>query len=150
MKSPIRNRTAALGIAAVAGLAGIGLTSGPALANGAESASASSSVDPQSADFPDDTKEYADEMVRAWGEDDMMRVNEYASSDAVDILLDHGNDHAAHWKYTSFEGAMGTAWHNYENTVTGETMSVAVSNFEPADGGRRGEAHAVGTVHFND
>lgn len=149
MKSTIRNRAAALGIATAAGLAGIGLASGPALADGAASAAASS-ADQQSADYPSDTKEYADELVRAWGEDDIIRVKQFASSDAVDTLIDHGNDHGAHWKYTGGESAAGTVYVDYKNTVTGETMSVAVSNVDPADGGRRGEAHAVGNIQFDD
>lgn len=150
MKTTIRNRAAALGIATVAGLAGVGLATGPAMADSAGSASASSSADQQSADFPSDTKEYADELVKAWGADDITRVKEFASSDAVDTLIDHGNDYGKHWKYTGSEGAAGTAWNEYKNTVTGETMSVAVSNVDPDDGGRRGEAHAVGTVQFDD
>ncbi|MBM6590596.1 hypothetical protein [Brevibacterium sp. RIT 803] len=152
MKTTIRNRTAALGIAAVAGLAGIGLASGPALAAPAPAEGTSSAADaaPQSVHFPTDTGIYADELVRAWGADNADRVEAFASPQVVEALNEHGNEDATHWVRTGGDGAAGTIYSTYENTVTGETMSVGVSNEEVSNGGEWGAPHGVHKVQFGN
>jgi hypothetical protein len=155
MKTTIRNRSAALGIATVAGLAGIGLASGPALADSpdlADSASqtASSVADPQSTTYPEDSGDYADAFVIAWGNDNTDRVKDLSSDKASDALEQHGSDEVTHWNRMGGDGAAGTIYVDYENTVTGEKMSVAVSNVDPSDGGHKGEAHAVRNFQFDD
>ncbi|MDN5661366.1 MAG: hypothetical protein L0G72_11415, partial [Brevibacterium aurantiacum] len=140
MKTTIRNRAAALGITAVAGLAGIGLASGPALAAPAPAAVTSTAADaaPQSVHYPTDTGIYADELVRAWGADNSERVEAFASPQVVEALNEHGSKNATHWVRTGGDGAAGTIYSDYENTVTGETMSVGVANEEVSNGGEWG------------
>lgn len=155
MKNTIRNRAAALGIATVAGLAGIGLASGPALADSpdlADSASqtANSAAAPQSTTYPEDAGDYADSFVIAWGNDNTDRVKDFSTEKVVDALEQHGSDEVTHWAQVGGDGAAGTIYVDYENTVTGEKMSVAVSNLDPSDGGHKGEAHAVRNVQFTD
>ncbi|HCG54850.1 MULTISPECIES: hypothetical protein [Brevibacterium] len=150
MKTTIRNHAAALGIAAVASLAGIGLASGPALAAPAPAEGTSTAADaaPQSVHFPTDTGIYADELVRAWGADNADRVEAFASPQVVEALNEHGNEDATHWVRTGGDGAAGTIYSTYENTVTGETMSVGVSNDEVSNGGEWGAPHGVHKVQF--
>lgn len=133
MKTNIRNRVAALAIAGIAGLAGIGLAGGPALAAPASTVTTSDAT-PQSVHFPTDTGVYADELVRAWGAGNTDRVEAFASTQAVDVLGEHGNENATHWVKTGSNGAAGTIYSEYENTVTGETMSVGVANEEVSTG----------------
>lgn len=150
MKSTIRNRAAALGIATVAGLAGIGLAGGPALADSTPGTTVSTQTKSQSDYYPTNSGDYADEFVRAWGAGDMDRVKNLASADAVDVVSEHGNDHGTSWKYTGGEGAAGTYYDDYTNTVTGEKMTLAVSNLGASDGGKLGTKHAVGNVEFDN
>ncbi|SMX81899.1 hypothetical protein [Brevibacterium aurantiacum] len=150
MKTTIRNRAAALGIATVAGLAGIGLASGPTLAAPAPAAATSADAEPQSVHYPTDTGIYADELVRAWGAGNTDRVEGFATPQVVDALSDHGNEDATHWVKTGSDGAAGTIYSDYENTVTGETMSVGVANEEVSNGGEWGAPHGVHKVQFGN
>ncbi|MDN6373750.1 MAG: hypothetical protein L0K12_12635 [Brevibacterium aurantiacum] len=152
MKTTIRNRAAALGITAVAGLAGIGLASGPALAAPAPAAVTSTAADaaPQSVHYPTDTGIYADELVRAWGAGNSERVEAFASPQVVEALNEHGSKNATHWVRTGGDGAAGTIYSDYENTVTGETMSVGVANEEVSNGGEWGAPHGVHKVQFGN
>lgn len=149
MKTTIRNRAAALGIAGIAGLAGIGLASGPALA-ASTSESAAADVKPQSVYYPRDATEYADELVIAWGQGNTERVEAFASEDAAAELADHGDENATHWDRTGGEGAAGTTYVDYENTVTGEKLSVGVSNQALENGDEWGAPNAVHKVQFTD
>lgn len=148
MKTTIRNRAAALGVAAVAGIAGIGLASGPALAAPAPVAATTADAAPQSVHYPTDTGIYADELVRAWGAGNTNRVEGFATPQVVEALNDHGNEKGTHWVKTGIDGAAGTIYSNYENTVTGETMSVGVANEEVSNGGEWGASHGVHNVAF--
>lgn len=150
MKTTIRNRAAAAGIAAVAGLSGIGLASGPALAAPPPATATSADAEPQSVHFPTDTGRYADELVRAWGAGNIDRVEAFASPHVVGVLSNHGNENATHWVQTGSEGAAGTIYVDYENTVTGEKMSVGVANEAVSNGGEWGEPHGVHKVQFTD
>lgn len=149
MKTTIRTRAAALGIAGIASLAGIGLASGPALAaSGPEAAAAD--VKPQSVYYPTNALKYADELVIAWGQGNTDRVEAFASEDAAAKLADHGNAHGTHWKRTGAEGAAGTTYVDYENTVTGEKLAVGVSNQALEDGDEWGAPNAVHQIQFTD
>ena len=155
MKTTTRNRAASLGIAAIAGLAGIGLASGPALAASApaEASSAetvSADVGTQSVYYPTDAVKYADELVVAWGRGNMSRVEGFASANVFSELSNHGSDEAKHWKRVGGEGAAGTTWVDYENTVTGEKMGVGVSTEAVHNGGEWGTPHGVHKIQFTD
>lgn len=155
MKTTIRHRAAALGIAAVAGLTGLGLATGPAMAADSGAAdssnrSAASDVDTQSVYYPTDPVKYADELVVAWGQGDTDRVEAFASPQVAEKLEAHGDDDVTHWDRVGGEGAAGTTYVEYENTVTGETMTLglpteAVTN--PDD--EWGTPNAVHKVQFD-
>lgn len=150
MKTTIRNRAAALGIAGIAGLAGIGLASGTALVTSPSAAATTEAQQPQSVHYPTDAVDYADELVIAWGAGNISRVQAFASKDAVAVLSGHGNADATHWDRTGAEGAAGTTYVDYENTVTGQTMAVGVSSEAVSNGGEWGEPHGVHSVQFSD
>lgn len=155
MKTTLRNRAAALGVATVASLAGVGLATGPTLAAPAAAAvaadaSSGSDAGTQSVHYPTDTGIYADELVRAWGSGDTERVEGFATPQVVDALNEHGDDNASHWVKTGMDGAMGTIFSDYKNTVTGERMSVGVANEQVSDGGEWGSPHGVHQISFFD
>ncbi|MGC2941002.1 MULTISPECIES: hypothetical protein [unclassified Brevibacterium] len=154
MKTTMRNRAAALGIATVAGAAGLGLAGGPALAADTSSASSSSQsadagVGTQSVYYPVEAGKYADELVIAWGQDNTDRVEAFASADVADKLANHSNENGSHWRNTGAEGAAGTTYITYRNSTTGEKMTLGVSNEAIADQNEWGAApHAVHQVSF--
>ena len=153
MKSTIRHRAAALGIAGVAGLAGIGLAGGPAIAEGAaiadsSSQTASADAGTQSVHYPTDPAVYADELVRAWGNDNTDRVEAFASADVVDKINAHSDDNVTHWDRTRVEGAAGTTYVDYVNTVTGEQMTLGLPTEAVHNGGEWGEPNAVHSIRF--
>lgn len=149
MKTTIRNRAAALAIAGAAGLTGIGLAGGPAMAADAAQAGSATSVDTQSVYYPTDTTKYADELVKAWGAGNTSRVEAFASEDVADALAEHGDDDATHWKRVGGEGAAGTVYVDFENTVTGEKMAIGVSNEAVSNPDNEwGTAHGVHQVQF--
>lgn len=153
MKSTIRNRATALGLATVTGLAGIAFAGGPALADGAglagsTSQTAAADAATQSVHFPTDPTTYADELVRAWGNGNTDRVEAFASPGVVDELESHSDDNVTHWDRTRTEGAAGTTYVNYVNTVTGETMALGLPTEAVHNGGEWGEPHAVHSIEF--
>ncbi|WP_181276172.1 hypothetical protein [Brevibacterium oceani] len=156
MKTTIRNRAAALGIATFAGLTGVGLATGPAMAadaSGADSSSqsAASDVDTQSVYYPTDTVKYADELVRAWGQGATDRVEAFASPQVAEELAEHGDDNVTHWDRVGAEGAAGTTYVDYENTVTGEKMSLGVANEAVSNPDNEwGTPNGVHKVQFED
>lgn len=155
MKSTIRNRAAALGIATVAGLTGVGLTTGPAMAADASladssSQSATSDVGTQSIYYPIEAGKYADELVIAWGQDNTDRVEAFATDEVAEKLADHGDENGSHWRNSGAEGAAGTTYITYRNTETGEKMTLGVSNQAIGDQDEWGAApHAVYRVDFD-
>lgn len=146
MKTTTRNRIATIGVAAVTGLTGIGFASSPALAAAGNAASNSASPAALAGNAePVDATTYADQLVRAWGVGSDIAVAEHATNDAIDVLLEHGDESASHWDRTGAEGTAGTVYVDYENKVTGEKMSVGVSNQDLAEG----KDHAVHHVSFS-
>ncbi len=151
MKSAIRNRAAALAVATVAGLAGLGLATGPAMAADSSSQSTDSGVGTQSVYYPTDPVKYADELVRAWGQGDTDRVEAFASPQVAEELQAHSDDEATHWTRVGAEGAAGTTYVDYENTVTGEKMWLGMPTeavVNPDD--EWGTPNAVHKVQFED
>src|SRR5690625_4923113 len=127
MKSTIRNRATAFGVATVTGLAGIAFAGGPSLAD-SDSTSQSAAADSgtQSVHFPTDPTTYADELVRAWGNGNTDRVEAFTSPGVVDELDAHRDDNVTHCDRMRTEGAAGTTYVDYVNTVTGATMPLAL------------------------
>lgn len=154
MKTTIRNRAATLGIATVAGLAGIGLVGGPAMAADTSSANSSSEtsdsgVGTQSVYYPTVPVTYADELVRAWGQGATDRVEAFASPKVAKALANHGDDNGSHWNRVGAEGAAGTIYVDYENTVTDETMTLGVANEAVSNPDNEwGTPHGVHSVKF--
>jgi hypothetical protein len=156
MKNPVSNRAAALGIATVAGLTGLGLAAGPAMATDSGGASSSaqsvaSDVDTQSVYYPTDPVKYADELVRAWGQGDTDRVEAFASSKVAEELEAHSDDEVTHWDRVGGEGAAGSTYVDYENTVTGEKMSLGMPTeavVNPDD--EWGTSNAVDKISFEE
>lgn len=134
MNTTIRNRAAALGIAVVAGLAGVGATGGTAMGStGSQAGSVSSpgaavSQGSQSDGHPKHASAYADKLVRAWGNGSDIEVGERAAKGVVDILAEHGDEHATHWDRIAADA--DTSWTDvvYKNTITQEVMTLTVSN----------------------
>src|SRR5699024_6075802 len=131
MKSTIRNRATAFGVATVTGLAGIAFASGPALADSAglaDSTSQSAAADSgtQSVHFPTDPTTYATPFVRTWVNGNPDRVEAFTSPGVVDELDAHRDDTVTHWDRMGTEGAAGTTYVDYVNTVTGVFLSVGV------------------------
>ena len=131
MKSTIRNRATAFGVATV---------TGPAQTNFSALLAA--------VHFPTDPTTYADELVQAWGNGNTDRVEAFASPGVVDELDAHRDDNVTHWDRMGTEGAAGTTYVDYVNTVTGETMSLGLPTEAVHNGGERGEPHAVHSVRF--
>lgn len=106
MNTSIRNRAAALAIAASASLAGIGIAGGPALASTNAETNAEVTVGdageqkPASAQYPTDPVGYADEFVRAFGADDRDRVSSLATGDAVAAVYSHDYGYDDPWVRT--------------------------------------------------
>ncbi|HJE76731.1 MAG TPA: hypothetical protein K8V74_02150 [Brevibacterium epidermidis] len=156
MKYSVRNRAAALGISTVAGLAGLGLASGPAVAADASAAdsssqSADSGADTQSVYYPTEPVKYADELVRAWGQGDTDRVEAFASTKVAEELQAHSDDEVTHWDRVGGEGAAGTTYVDYENSVTGEKMSLGMPTEAVVDADDEwGTPNAVNKVQFED
>lgn len=146
MNTTIRNRLAALGVAAVAGLAGGAVAGGPALASPNADAATTAVQQSQSADDATNAVTYADQLVIAWGNGSTDVVESHADESVVDTLSAHGNAHATHWDRVGSEGAAGTTYVDYENTVTGEQLSVGVASAAVANG----EDKAVHTIKFSD
>src|SRR5699024_4203839 len=153
MKSTIRNRATAFGVATVTGLAGIAFASGPALADSAglaDSTSQSAAADSgtQSVHFPTDPTTYADGLVRAWGNGNTDRVEAFNSPGGVDELDAHRDGHGTHSECRGPEVAAGQTYVDYVSTATGETTSLGLPTEAVHNAGERGEPHAVHGVRF--
>lgn len=151
MKSTIRNRAAALGVATVAGLAGLGLATGPAMAADTSTQAAASDVGTQSVYYPTNSTDYANELVRAWGTDNADRVEAFASEDVAKQLADHDSENATQWKQNGGERTGDTTYVFYENSVSGEKLVLGVSEKAIDDQNDWGSApHAVNYIQFAD
>ena len=132
MNSTIRNRAAALAIAAIAGFAGVGATGGSALASSGSHAGSGSeaavALETQSDGHPKASSAYADKLVRAWGNGSDIEVGELAAKGVVDVLDEHGDKHATHWDRIAADADESWTDVVYENTVTHELMTLTVSN----------------------
>lgn len=150
MNTSIRNRAAALAIAASASLAGIGIAGGPALASPNAETNAEVTVGdageqkPASAKYPTDPVDYADELVRAVGADDRDRVSELATGDARAALYSHDYRYQDPWVRTESRVHGDTEYVDYTNTNTQTRLSVSVRIETVADA----QPDAVYSVEF--
>ena len=146
MNTTIRNRATALGIAAIAGIAGLGFGGGSALATTNSTATTTVAQAPQSAGHPNDSADYADEMVRGWGVGSDSTVKDRATQEVVDALSAHGDGHVTRWHRIGADGAAGSTHVAYANWETGEVMILRVNNERAASG----DAMAVRQVKFHN
>lgn len=143
MTTTIRNRAAALGIAAVAGLATVGLASGPALAS-TNSDTTTPAQDSQSEELPTSPADYADDFVSAYGVGDKDKVAELANDNAYTALYHHQHGSADRWDRRSAQSRAGTTYVVYKNLETKGRLTVSVNN-ETAS---HGEEDAVTSIEF--
>lgn len=146
MRTSLRKRAAALGIATVAGLAGIGVTAGPALASTDSTSVATTAKDTQSSGHPTTSLKYADDLVRAFGVGSDVEVEKLATDAVVKTLSEHGDAHASRWHRIAADSAAGSTYVAYTNLDTGEMMTLGVSNEKSA----KGSNHAVRQIRFDD
>lgn len=107
-------------------------------------------VGTQSVYYPTNPVTYADELVRAWGQGDTDRVEAFASPQVAKALAGHGNDNGTHWDRVGAEGAAGTTYVDYENTVSGEKMWLALPTEAISDPDNEwGTPNGVHQVHFD-
>lgn len=143
MNTTIRNRAAALGIAAVAGVATVGLASGPALASTSSETTTTAQKSP-SEEFPTNPVDYADDFVSAYGVGDKGTVAELANDTAYTALYAHHHPHADRWDRKSSHSRAGTTHAVYTNVETKGRLTVSVNN-ETAS---HGEEDAVTSIEF--
>ena len=146
MRTSLRKRAAALGIATVAGFAGIGVTAGSALASTDSASVATTAKDTQSSGHPTTSLEYADDLVRAFGVGSDVEVEKLATDAVVKTLSEHGDAHASRWHRIAADSAAGSTYVAYTNLETGEMMTLGVSNEKSANGSN----HAVRQIRFDD
>ncbi|MEU4197022.1 hypothetical protein AB0E69_34330 [Kribbella sp. NPDC026611] len=72
--------------------------------------------------------QWSDNLVRAWGRGDTRWMNYYASPAVVKGLTRISAKGGAHWQRTASEGAAGTIYVTYRNTVTKHTLVLGISN----------------------
>ena len=152
MNTTIRNRAAALGIAAIAGLAGVAITGGSALASASpqsghgSSAQTAVAADAQSDGHPGKASKYADELMRAWDLGSDAEVAKHATPGVVEAMTDHGDEHASRWDRIAAEGTVASTSVVYKNKTTGELLTFTVDNHNAA----LGKAHAIHHIQFRD
>ncbi|SDR77994.1 hypothetical protein SAMN04489751_0425 [Brevibacterium sandarakinum] len=152
MNTTIRNRAAALSLAAVAGLAGVALTGGTALAandspaDSGSNAEVSAAVAAHSDGDPRNASGYADALVTAWGAGSDAEVSEYATPGVVEALTEHGDEHATQWDRIAADGAADSSSVVYKNKATGELLTFDVDN----EAATHGDHPAVHHVRFKD
>ena len=144
MKTTIRNRAATFSIAAVASLAAVGLATGPALASTNPDTETAGVQAPQSAEFPTNPIEYADDFVRAFGAGDRASVENFATETAVKSLYQHDSPHADRWNRTSAQSYEGTTSVTYRNFETSGRLTVSVRSETAANG----HEDAVDSIEF--
>lgn len=88
--------------------------------------------------------QWSDNLIRAWGCGDATWTAYYATPKVVQQLRSIAANGGPHWTRIATEGAAGTTYVTYRNTVTGRTLSVGVSNA----GLSQGDAHAAYTVRY--
>ena len=143
MNPTIRNRAAALGIAAVAGAATVSLASGPALAS-TSSDKMNAAPEPRSTTFPTNPVDYADDFVSAYGVGDQASVDDFATETTVTSLYQHDHPHADKWNRTFTQSEAGTTYVTYQNLETNGRLTVSVRNETAA----HGDGDAVHSIEF--
>ncbi|WP_238350597.1 hypothetical protein [Kribbella shirazensis] len=88
--------------------------------------------------------QWSDNLIRAWGRGDAKWTAYYATPRAVQQLQSIAAKGGPHWTRIATEGAAGTTYVTYRNTVTGHTLGIGVSNA----GLSQGDAHAAYMVRY--
>lgn len=96
------------------------------------------------APLPDDATSYADALVRAWGAGRHAEAARYATPRAVRQLFGHADPGGAHWDQVGTQGAAGTIYVSYRDTVSGDRVTLAVGNIAVG----QQQEHAVREVRF--
>lgn len=82
-------------------------------------------------DLPTEPAAYADALVVAWGAGEQAVVERMATPEVVHILGDGGGPD---WQQTGAEGAAGSTIVTYENTDSGDVLSLRVDNAAASEG----------------
>lgn len=83
-------------------------------------------------DLPTAPVEYADALVVAWGAGEQALIGRMATPEVVHILGDGGGPS---WQQTGSEGAAGSTYVTYENSESGDTLTLRVDNATASEGG---------------
>ncbi len=87
---------------------------------------------------------YADALVIAWGSGDRDAALQYATPEVVTTLFGEHSPGGPHWDQVGVEGAAGTIFVTYQDTVTHQMLVVGVQN----EASSRGSAHAAYRASF--
>lgn len=90
-------------------------------------------------DLPTEPAAYADALVVAWGAGEQAVVERMATPEVVHILGDGGGPT---WQQTGAEGAAGSTIVTYENTDSGDVLSLRVDNAAASEGADRAVVEA--------
>lgn len=82
--------------------------------------------------LPTEPVAYADALVVAWGAGEQELVSRLATPEVLHILGDGGGPH---WDQTGSEGAAGSTHVTYENTESGDVLTLRVDNAAASEGG---------------
>lgn len=82
-------------------------------------------------DLPTEPAAYADALVVAWGGGEQAVVERMATPEVVHILGDGGGPN---WQQTGSEGAAGSTIVTYEDTESGDVLSLRVDNAAASEG----------------
>jgi hypothetical protein len=89
--------------------------------------------------------QWSDNLIRAWGRGDAKWTAYYATPGAVQALHKIAAKGGPHWTRIATEGAAGTEYMTYRNSVTGHMVSIGVSNVRLS----QGDAHAAYLVQYH-
>ena len=82
-------------------------------------------------DLPTEPAAYADALVVAWGASEQGLVSRMATPEVVHILGDGGGPN---WEQTGAEGAAGSTYVTYENSESGDVLTLRVDNATASEG----------------
>lgn len=142
---------ASLGASAVllagAAVAGTALTGAPQAAARSTVAQAATSTSAASLASVRTTSavSYADDLVRAWGRGDHLRVDQLASGFVSRHLFGYATPGGVSWRRTGWQGAAGTIFVTYHDDARGGTVTIGVSDVLLGEG----RQHAAYEVWFS-
>lgn len=83
--------------------------------------------------------EYADALVVAWGSGDQQTMAQLGTEEVVHILGDGGGPN---WAQTGVEGAAGSTLVTYENSQSGDVLTLRVDNAAASEGAEQAVVEA--------